>query len=220
LATNWTWINTYYYVNSSGHLIQVPTHGLIFKLRQGVYFNNGDPFNATAVWYTVALEQAYPQLGYLAGNVANMTIINPYEIEIVFKNTTSPLILYTALEQFIVDPNQWGKVFPVEQFPNGSYIGLNKTGNPYTYELTDPIGTGPYMLYSFSPQEIVLVANPHYWMPGEPRIKYLLYPSYPSNVQADTALNNGQVTWGGVFEPDIQQDFVAKNPQYYHYYFA
>ncbi|WP_425594812.1 ABC transporter substrate-binding protein [Saccharolobus caldissimus] len=220
LATNWSWTTAYIYVNKSGMISKIPTRALIIHLRQGVYFSNGDPFNATAVWYTIALEQAYPQLGYLAGDVANMSIINPYTLEIVFKPNVGPITLYTVLEQFVVDPNQWGKIFPVEQLPNGTFVGLNKTGNPYTYPNTDPIGTGPYMLYSFSPQEIVLVANPHYWMPGEPRIKYLLYPSYPSNVQADTALNNGQITWGGIFEPDIQQDFVAKNPQYYHYYFA
>ncbi|WWQ61807.1 ABC transporter substrate-binding protein [Sulfolobus tengchongensis] len=215
LATNWTW-TTGYVTTANGTKIQ--TLALILYLRHDVYFTDGTPFNATAVWYTIALEQAYPQLGYLANYVANMTIINPYEIEIVFKPGTTHMILYTVLEQFIVDPAQWGKYFPVEQLPNGTYVGLNKTGNPYTWQDPDPIGTGPYMLYSYSPQEIVLVANPHYWMPGEPRIKYILFPAYASNVQADTALNNGQVTWAGLFEPGIQQNFVAKNPQYYHFF--
>ncbi|WP_029163867.1 ABC transporter substrate-binding protein [Saccharolobus islandicus] len=217
LATNWTFTTGYIYLPNG---TKVQTLALILYLRHDVYFTDGTPFNATAVWYTLALEQAYPQLGYSANQIANMTIINPYELEVVFKPGVTPMVLYTILEQWPVDPAQWGKIFPVEQLPNGTYLGLNKTGNPFTYPNTNPIGTGPYMLYSFSPQEIVLVANPHYWMPGEPRIKYLLYPSYPSNVQADTALNNGQITWAGLFEPNIQQQFVAKDPLHYHYYFA
>ncbi|MEM3204339.1 MAG: ABC transporter substrate-binding protein, partial [Saccharolobus sp.] len=223
LATNWTFVHTYVYENKSGNIVKVPTLGLILNLRHDVYFTDGTPFNATAVWYTIALEQAYPQLGYLATYVSNMTIINPYTIELAFNPNNpniNPTILFTVLEQFIVDPAQWGQYFPVQQLPNGTYVGLNKTGNPYTWSDPDPIGTGPYMLYSFTPQEIVLIANPHYWMPGEPRIKELIYPSYPSNVQADTALNNGQITWGGLFEPGIVQNFVAKDPAHYHYYFA
>ncbi|BCU67794.1 peptide ABC transporter substrate-binding protein [Sulfolobales archaeon HS-7] len=219
LATNWSWTSGYVYVNNSGNLTKVPTRAIIVNLRENVTFSNGVPFNATAVWYTVALEQAYPQLGYLAGTVANITILGPYSIEIIFNPNQGPITLYTLLRQFIVDPYQWGAIFPLKQLPNGTIVALNQTGNPYRYPNTDPIGTGPYVLYSFTPQEIVLAANPHYWMPGEPRIKYLYYPSYPSNVQADTALNNGQITWGGIFEPNIQQDFTSKNPQYYHYYF-
>ncbi|QXJ33931.1 ABC transporter substrate-binding protein [Saccharolobus shibatae] len=216
LATNWTW--TTGYVNTPSGKVQ--TLALILYLRHDVYFTDGTPFNATAVWYTIGLEQAYPQLGQLANDVANMTIINPYELEIVFKPGQTPIILYTVLEQWIVDPAQWGKLFPIQQLPNGTIIALNKTGNPFTWSDPNPIGTGPYMLYSFSPQQIVLVANPHYWMPGEPRIKYLLYPAEASNVPADTALNNGQITWAGLFEPNIQQNFVAKDPAHYHYYFA
>ncbi|WP_338598916.1 ABC transporter substrate-binding protein [Sulfolobus tengchongensis] len=216
LATNWTW-TTGYVTTANGTKIQ--TLALILYLRHDVYFTDGTPFNATAVWYTIALEQAYPQLGYLANYVANMTIINPYEIEIVFKPGTTHMILYTVLEQFIVDPAQWGKYFPVEQLPNGTYVGLNKTGNPYTWQDPDPIGTGPYMLYSFSPQEIVLVANPHYWMPGEPRIKYLLFPAYASSTQAATDLSLDKIQWAGLSIQDIQQVFVSKNPEYNHYFF-
>ncbi len=79
LATNWTFTNTTTYVNDK----PAPTFGIVLWLRHGVYFTDGTPFNATAVWYTFALEQAYPQLGYTANDIANMTIINPYEIEIV-----------------------------------------------------------------------------------------------------------------------------------------
>ncbi|QXJ27604.1 hypothetical protein J5U23_00471 [Saccharolobus shibatae B12] len=185
LATNWTFTTGYIYLPNGS---KVQTLALILWLRHDVYFTDGTPFNATAVWYTFALEQAYPQLGYTANDIANMTIINPYQLEIVFNQRATPVILYTILGHFIVDPAQWGKLFPVQQLPNGTYVALNKTGNPYIWQVTNPIGTGPYMLYSFSPQQVVLVANPHYWMPGEPRIKYLLFPAYASSTQATTDL--------------------------------
>lgn len=212
LATNWTIVSTTFEGKS--------TLAVILYLRHNIYFSNGYPFNATAVWYTIGLEQAYPQLGFLAGEVANISIINPYEVEVVFAPGQTEIDLYNLLEQFIVDPAQWSQYFPIKQLPNGTFIGLNKTGNPYTWDNPNPIGTGPYMLYSYSPQQIVLVANPHYWMPGEPRIKYILFPAYSSNVPAAEALYSDQIDWAGLFEPGLQQNFIARNPSYNHYYFA
>ncbi|MEM3950641.1 MAG: ABC transporter substrate-binding protein, partial [Saccharolobus sp.] len=66
LATNWTFTNATAYVNGK----PVPTFGIVLWLRHDVYFTDGTPFNATAVWYTFALEQAYPQLGYTANDIA------------------------------------------------------------------------------------------------------------------------------------------------------
>ncbi|MEM4912352.1 MAG: ABC transporter substrate-binding protein, partial [Metallosphaera sp.] len=91
LATNWTFTTGYIYLPNGS---KVQTLALILWLRHDVYFTDGTPFNATAVWYTFALEQAYPQLGYTANDIANMTIINPYQLEIVFNQRATPVILY------------------------------------------------------------------------------------------------------------------------------
>ena len=228
LASNYTFTTAYIWENVSGRLVKVPTLAVIFWLRRGVTFANGNPFNATDVWYTFGLSKAYDLPsnygsvpGPLAGMVANVTVLGPYEVEVVLSSNNT-LDFLTIATEHIVDALTWEKVWPIEELPNGTFIGLNKT-SPATTILPDysPLvngsGTGPYLPYSFSPQMVVAVANPHYWIPGEPHIKWLYFPAYPSSSALIEALLQGEITWTNVVIPNINQTFVAKNPQYYHY---
>lgn len=228
LASNYTFVTAYMWENASGRLVKVPTLGIIFWLRRGVTFANGDPFNATDVWYTFGLTKAYDLPsnygsipGPLASMIANVTVLGPYEVEIVLSGNQT-LDFLTVATEHIVDALTWEKVWPIEQLPNGTFVGLNKTSPatvalPINSPLINGSGTGPYLPYSYSPQMVVAVANPHYWIPGEPHIKWLYFPAYPSTSALIEALLAGQVDWTNVVIPNINQTFVAKNPQYYHY---
>ena len=226
LASNFTFTTAYMWENVSGKMVKVPTLAIIFWLRRGVTFANGDPFNATDVWYTFGLDEAYKVSdsaipGPVGTMIANITILGPYEIEIIMNSNQSLNFLFIASTR-IVDALKWEKVWPLEQLPNGTIIGLNKTSPattilPINSPLINGSGTGPYLPFSFSPQMVTFVANPHYWIPGEPHIKWLYFPAYPSTSALIDALLAGQITWTNVIIPNINQTFVAKNPEYYHY---
>ncbi len=61
--------------------------------------------------------------------------------------------------------------------------------------------------------------NPNYWQKGKPKIEKLIFPAFPTNVQATYALINGEVDWAGNFIPAIDRIFVDKNPENHHYWF-
>jgi len=171
---------------------------LTMYLRHGVEFSNGLPFNASDVVYTFNEQKA---LFGEWGVIKNITAVNPYEVNFTF---TSPNTEYL----FYIGSNI---VIPEQLFANST--------DPLKEIVTDPIGTGPYVLQSFSPQKIVLTANPNYWQKGEPKIKTVVYVEYTSNSALTLAMQSGQVQWASVFAPNITTLFVSKDPQYNHYWF-
>lgn len=128
------------------------------------------------------------------GVIKSITAVNPYEVSFTF---TSPNTEYL----FYIGSNI---VIPKQLFQNST--------DPLKEIVTDPIGTGPYMLQSFSPQKIVLTANPNYWQKGEPKIKTVVYVEYTSNSALTLAMQSGQVQWASVFAPNITTLFVSKDP--------
>jgi peptide/nickel transport system substrate-binding protein len=62
---------------------------------------------------------------------------------------------------------------------------------------------------------LVVTANPHYYLPGLPKIKTYEFPVYTSNNTADSAIQSGQIDWSGGFIPNINQTYLAKDPQYH-----
>ncbi|MGH9018591.1 MAG: ABC transporter substrate-binding protein, partial [Acidimicrobiales bacterium] len=81
----------------------------------------------------------------------------------------------------------------------------SKVSDPGTFPDTSPVGTGPYVLDSLSPQAITLTKNPSYWQEGKPAVSRLVFPDYESNTTATAALQSDQLTWGGNFISHIHQ---------------
>jgi peptide/nickel transport system substrate-binding protein len=81
-----------------------------------------------------------------------------------------------------------------------------------------PVGTGPYVLKSFTTQLVTFTANPHYWG-GTPPVSTVQIPYYSGNTAATTALAAGQLDWAGNEIPNLQQLYVSKDSTHNHYWF-
>jgi peptide/nickel transport system substrate-binding protein len=95
----------------------------------------------------------------------------------------------------------------------------SKISNPATAVVTNPIGTGPYELSSYSSQLVKYKVNPHYWG-GKPAASGIDVPSYSSNTAAATALADGQLTWAGNDIANVHTIFTDKDPKTNHIDFA
>lgn len=185
-ATTYPWLATSYAWSNGGKTIT-------FTLRSGVKFTNGEAFNASeAAWeYNLIKDNAAINTNGLP--YAGATAPNATTLVINFKQPVYTLLYYIANTPMIPE-NVWSKV-----------------GNPATYADTDPIGTGPYTLSSFSPQAVILAANTHYWQ-GAPHVAKLEYPAYDSNTSANLALEQDQLDWAGNFVQNIKTAWVGKDP--------
>jgi len=90
--------------------------------------------------------------------------------------------------------------------------------NP-TMVITNPIGTGPFMLSSYSSSVIKFKPNPNYWG-GTPPESEIDYPSIATNAAASDALVSGQLDWAGNDIPNVYANFVNLNPLTNHAWFA
>ena len=83
--------------------------------------------------------------------------------------------------------------------------------DPNTDPLTDDglaVGTGPYVLDSWTTESVTLTANEDYWG-GELAVPELHYVSYGDNAALTTALVSGEADWAQAFIPQIEDSYLA-----------
>lgn len=83
--------------------------------------------------------------------------------------------------------------------------------DPNTDPLTEEglaVGTGPYVLDSWTTESVTLTANPDYWG-GELAVPELHYVSYGDNAALTTALVSGDADWAQAFIPQIEASYLS-----------
>ncbi|HZS81453.1 MAG TPA: ABC transporter substrate-binding protein [Stellaceae bacterium] len=78
---------------------------------------------------------------------------------------------------------------------------------------THPVGSGPFMFESYEPgNSVVLVKNPHYYVPGVPKLDKVVLRIMPEGAAAVSALETGEVDllWNLPLESIAE---VKKNPE-------
>lgn len=191
LATKWTW--------SNGNKV------LTLKLRSGVKWSDGKPFTSADVKFSTDLGKKYPAAD-LAGiwpYLKSVTAPNASTVVFNFKTVNTPLLYYIGEQLRVVPKHIW-----------------STAGDPMQYMNSNPVGTGPFMLGSFTPQVFTYKRNPHYWQTGLPYVDTLRFPAYTSNESGTLALINGEVDWGGLFIPDAQHNYVEQKQGNSYWYFA
>src|SRR6266702_4165620 len=154
-----------------------------------------------------------------------------------WSNTTSSMRLTpartTGVPPQASDPTVSGNTVTLH-FKDAQYTGLFPIlGNTYilkasvadqiasnpTMTITNPIGTGPFMLKSYSSSLIKWKPNPNYWG-GTPPESEIDTPSIATNAAASDALVSGQLDWAGNDIPNVYANYVNLNPLTNHAWFA
>jgi peptide/nickel transport system substrate-binding protein len=184
------WLATSYAWSNGGK-------ALTFTIRKGVQWSDGKPFSAADVAFTFQLIKKFPALN-----------VNGVNFKTVSQSGDNVTLTFSS-------PG-YGQLYLISQVLMVPQHIWSKISNPVTYTDTSPIGTGPYLLKSFSSQSFTLVKNPHYWMPGEPHMSEIRWVQYASNTSADLALQQGSIDWSSLFEPHYQKLFIGADPQHNH----
>ncbi len=146
LATSWT-------ISPDGKTVT-------FKLRQGVKFHDGTPFDATAVKYNFDRMQDpnFPSARRSEVRpIQKTTVVDPYTVALSLEKPYSPLL-------YVLTDRAGMMVSPAEAQKAGTNFALH------------PIGTGPFRFVEKVPQDhITLERNPNYWVKGQPYLDRIIY---------------------------------------------
>ncbi len=175
-----------------------------FHLRPNVQWSDGQAFSSADVTFTLNLlkQNAALDTNGLWNYIKAVTAPDSSTVLVTFKKPYTPILWYLAGQTWIVPQHIWSSV-----------------SNPVQYTDTNPVGTGPFTLKSFTPQLIDLIKNPKYWQPGKPQVTELRYPAYNSNTTVELQLDQGNLDWTGLYTPNIQQTYVGRDPAHNHYWF-
>src|SRR5450432_2939624 len=180
-----------------------------FKLRPGVSFHDGSPFNADAVVWNVekVLKQDAPQfdasqVGVTASRMptlASARKIDDVTVELITKEPDS-LLPINLTNLFMASPSKWQKLFEAAEGADAKA----KSQAAWAAFARDPSGTGPWKMSAFTPRErLELIKNDNYWDKARvPKVDRMLLLPMPEANARTAALLSGQVDWIEAPAPD------------------
>ncbi|MDR6353727.1 peptide/nickel transport system substrate-binding protein [Pseudomonas psychrotolerans] len=196
----------------------------IFKLRQGVTFHDGSPFDAKAVVWNVdkVLNKAAPQydpsqIGVTASRMPTLRsarVIDPYTVELTTAEPDS-FLPYNLTNLFMASPTHWQAKF--DAVPAAVTDPAQRAQQAWTAFAADASGTGPFKMAKFVPRErLELAANPAYWDPKRrPHIDHVVLLPLPEASARTAALLSGQVDWIEAPAPDALDAIKARGYKIY-----
>jgi len=165
-----------------------------FKIRQGVKWHDGTDFTVEDVKYSydIILD---PDLGHPAYRY----VTDAESCEIVDSETIR--FNMANVNTRFHNQQHWSYIIPqsVQDQPEG-------------YLKNNAIGTGPFMLESWTPDvEMVLVKNPSYWKPGLPHLDKIVMKVFPEEATSIAGLRTGEVDLVTLEDPNNFQLLIG-NP--------
>jgi len=159
------------------------------KLRRGVVFHDGEPFNAEAVRFTFQRvldpEQKSPNRANVA-EIVRVEVVDDYTVNLVTRQPYAPLV--NRLLDFAIVPPK----YVAEKGNQGMALR--------------PVGTGPYRFVELIKDDrMVVEAFDRHWR-GAPRIKRIVYKPIPEPFTRAAALRNNEVDLVTTMPPSLARE--------------
>ncbi|MDH3999273.1 MAG: ABC transporter substrate-binding protein, partial [Desulfuromonadales bacterium] len=162
------------------------------KLRRGVKFHDGTPFNADAVvghWQRMLDPQNKFRGRRAISTVKSVSKLDDFAVSFELEHPWAEFLPLLASQVFI-----------------GAYIPSPKAIADDTHNRA-PVGTGPFMLKEWlCGDRLVVVKNPDYWRKGQPYLDKVVYRLMPDMQTRFASLRSGEVD---IIYTDLGKDILA-----------
>ena len=161
---------------------------VIFTLREGVTWQDGEKFDADDVIFTLEMLKEFPATD-LQGiwNSIETIEADDMTVTITLNEPNVPIVELIGITS-IVPEHRWRDV-----------------EDPTTFRDPEPMGTGPYMLGNFAPQQYSMDKYQDYWQADKVAAEHLVLPA--SNTQLDIATKG--YDWAFSYISDVDNVWVG-----------
>lgn len=178
---------------------------ITFVLRPDLMWSDGEALTADDVIFTYDYLNKFPALDFISVSALLDSVEKVDERTVTFHlKEANSLIANTIVGMPIVPEHVWAEI-----------------EDPVTFANENPVGSGPMTeIARFTPQVYEQCRNPHYWDADNLKVDCLRMPQLADNPQVLAALAEGTLDWATSFIPDIDNTFVAKDPEHHKYWFT
>jgi glutathione transport system substrate-binding protein len=167
-----------------------------FRLRRGVKFHDGTPFNAEAVKinFDRVRDPAQKLTRFsLYGIIESITAVDEFTVRFTLQKPFGAMLYSFA--------HPAGRIIsPAAIAKGGAFLARN------------PVGTGPFKFVSWDPgREIVVERNPEYWEAGQPRVDRIVFKFIPEDASRVAMLLSGEAQFAFPI-PGVQAEAIARTP--------
>ena len=180
---------------------------MTITLRDDLTWSDGEVLDAEDVAFSLNLGQdaALDKTGkWSDGLIESVEVVDPTTVKINFSRPDSTLDWYIE-QAYIVPEHIWSGV-----------------EDKITFKNENPVGSGPITeVVSVQANQVEICRNPNYYKADEglPYLDCIKFRQYSDNSQIQPALMAGEIDWGSNFIADIDQTYVARDPENHGYWY-
>ena len=147
---------------------------IIFHLRKGVKFHNGDEMKASDVKFSLERALASPEVSHILTGINGVEVLDDYTVKVTTEKPMAAILNNLAHTTIAILSEKATK-------EAGDKFGQN------------PIGTGPYKFVSWqSGDRVTLEAFPEYWQ-GEAPVKNVVFRNIVEETNITIGLETGEL---------------------------
>ncbi len=195
---------------------------LQIELHESARWQNGEPLTSADVVYSYNLHKKYNTnfsfginnfFGEIKENGVHAVTIHLSEKQY------NPLVAYDIISTVQILPKKIFEQLEKEAFEQvASETGATPENSDILNTMrlfkndNNPVGSGPYTLYSYTDQKIILRRIQSYWgnqlyQDKQPAPLFIVHSSYPGNDEVNLALQTGELDISQTFLPEIWKQF-------------
>ncbi|WP_031513220.1 ABC transporter substrate-binding protein [Streptomyces sp. NRRL F-5123] len=186
------WLGTSYTWSDGGRTLTI-------KIRTDAKWNDGKPFTNKDVAYTYELPMKNKDFDQYALGLTGVTTTGSDTVTLKFANSAYTKEYFVLGKVDMIPEHVWAAIPDAQKKK-----GVNK----------NPVGTGAWTVKSVAPMSMVLQARTDYYFKGLPRFKTMRFLSFSNNNGSNAATEAGKIDWGGGFIPNIEKNYLAKDPEF------
>jgi peptide/nickel transport system substrate-binding protein len=176
---------------------------LTFHLRQGVKWNDSQPFSSADVLFTYNALKQYPAADTTSvwSYIDSVAAPDANTFVVKLKQSYVPALYYIATQVPILPKHVFESVGDVTKYNNQNVVG-----------------TGPFKVDRFTDDLLVFTRYQEFWGSKDVQVDEIRMPYYNGNQAFMSAMPTGTIDWSGYYDENLKKTFIDKDPAHNFYY--